>query len=606
MVRMRSQVRRIGTLSGMESPVDLFREFATDALDLRQVLDAGAHHALQPAEAREQLLAAFGADPGDAFQRRSSAPLGASRPVPGDGETVRLVANPLDQVQSGVVRGKRHHALAYPQLLESWLSLRALGDAHERDVGETDLRERFLRCIHLSLAAVDENQVGRDALPARYPAVAPRKRLRQSAVVVARLDAFDVIATVFAPAHVHAIVHHAGGHRGLAHGVAHVEAFDALHGVGQAQRLAQRRKPRFLGAVLGELRLQGLKRVLPGHFEPGAALRRGTRVNANAAFRVLGERGFEFFHVQLFADDQGRRYRPLQVVLRDKRRQDFLRVALLRILLEKAAITELPAAAHHDQVDAGEAVLHGDRDDIDIDVRAGVGVLALADLGEGLDLVAVDRRLLVVSRVGGLLHARLEPLERGVAAALEVELRALDVFRVGGGGDLSHARRGAAPDLVEKAGPRAVLEHRIFAGAQPKHPLQQLNALAHRARVRKRTEVVVCLVHRATVKAETRELPAAHHQVGIGLVVAEQDVVAGVERLDEIVLEDQRLRLGARDRDLDRRDLRQHHGDARAVLRFLEIRRDALFQVARLADVEGLALRADHAVHARQTRQGGE
>src|SRR5437879_4705595 len=213
---MRSQVRRIGTLSGMELLVDFFRELSTDPLDLRQVLYARAHDPLQAAEPREQLLAAFGADP-------------------------------------------------------------------------------------------------RDALPARYPAVAARQRLRESAVVVARLHAFDVVATVFAPAHVHAIVHHAGRHRGLAHGVAHIEAFDTLHGVGQAQRLAQRREPRFLGAVLGELRLQGLKRVLPGHLEPGAALGRGTRVNAHAAFRVLAERGLELFDVELFADDQRRRYRPLQV-----------------------------------------------------------------------------------------------------------------------------------------------------------------------------------------------------------------------------------------------------------------------------------------------------
>src|SRR5437879_8974009 len=310
---MRSQVRRIGTLSGMELPVDLFSELSTDPLDLRQVLDARAYDALQPAETREQLFAAFGADPGYAFQRRGGAPLGASRPVPGNGETVSLVANPLDQMQPGVVRGKRHPAPAYPRLLEAGLSLRAFGDAHERNVGETDFRERFSRRAHLSLAAVDEDQVGGDALPARYPAVAPRKRLREGAVVVARLHAFDVVATVFAPAHVHAIVHHAGRHRGLAHGVADVEAFDALHGVGQAERLAQRREPRSLSAVLGELRLQGLKRVLPGHLEPGAALGRGTRVNAHAAFRVLAERGLELFDVELFADDQRRRYRPLQV-----------------------------------------------------------------------------------------------------------------------------------------------------------------------------------------------------------------------------------------------------------------------------------------------------
>src|SRR5437867_2514264 len=100
---MRSQVRRIGTLSGMELLVDFFRELATDPHDLRQVLDARAHDALQPAEPREQLLAAFGADPCNALQRRSDAPLGASRAVPGDGETVRFVANPLDEVQSGVV-----------------------------------------------------------------------------------------------------------------------------------------------------------------------------------------------------------------------------------------------------------------------------------------------------------------------------------------------------------------------------------------------------------------------------------------------------------------------------------------------------------------------
>src|SRR5881396_3988694 len=174
---MRSQVRRIGTLSGMELLIDFFRELAADPLDLRQVLDARAHHALQPAEPREQLLASFDADSRNAFKRRSGAPFGASRPVPGDGEAVRFVANPLDQVQSGMVGGKRHRALADPQLLEPGLPLRALGDAHERNVGESGVRERFSRRAHLSLAAVDENQVGRNTLPAGYPSVAARKRL---------------------------------------------------------------------------------------------------------------------------------------------------------------------------------------------------------------------------------------------------------------------------------------------------------------------------------------------------------------------------------------------------------------------------------------------
>src|SRR5882762_2437378 len=103
---MRSHVRRIGTLNGMEFLVDFFRELATDALDLGQILDASAHNALQPPEAREQLLAAFGADPCNALQRRGRTSLGAPRPVPGDSEAVCFVANPLDQMQSGMVGGK--------------------------------------------------------------------------------------------------------------------------------------------------------------------------------------------------------------------------------------------------------------------------------------------------------------------------------------------------------------------------------------------------------------------------------------------------------------------------------------------------------------------
>jgi hypothetical protein len=43
-------------------------------------------------------------------------------------------------------------------------------------------------------------------------------------------------------------------------------------------------------------------------------------------------------------------------------------------------------------------------------------------------------------------------------------------------------------------------------------------------------------------------------QVGVALVVAEQDVVARVERLDEVVLEQQRLGLGAHHRGLHAHD----------------------------------------------------
>src|SRR5258708_4666392 len=171
---MRSHVIRIGTLSGMELSVDFFGELAADALDLRQVLDARAHDALQPTEAHEQLFAAFGADPRDALQRRSRASLGASRPVSGNGEAVRFISNPLDQVQSGVMGRKRAPMPAAPQLLEPGFPPRALANPQERKVGEPALCERSPPRPPLPLPAVDKNKVRGAPLPAGDPAVAAR------------------------------------------------------------------------------------------------------------------------------------------------------------------------------------------------------------------------------------------------------------------------------------------------------------------------------------------------------------------------------------------------------------------------------------------------
>ena len=82
-------------------------------------------------------------------------------------------------------------------------------------------------------------------------------------------------------------------------------------------------------------------------------------------------------------------------------------------------------------------------------------------------------------------------------------------------------------------------------------------------------------------------------QVRVALVVAEQDVEARVQRLDQVVLEQQRLGLGAHHRRLQARDARHHVADARAAVVLVEVARDALLQVARLADVE----------HARRARR---
>jgi hypothetical protein len=129
----------------------------------------------------------------------------------------------------------------------------------------------------------------------------------------------------------------------------------------------------------------------------------------------------------------------------------------------------------------------------------------------------------------------------------------------------------------------------------------------------------VALVYRAPVIRHARKRPGwrrfggrhAKHlaragdlQVRVTLVVTEQDVELGVQRFDEIVLQQQRLGFGAHHRGLHAHDLAHHLANARAVVRFLEIAADALLQVARLAHVEQLPLCIEIAVHARQPWQG--
>jgi hypothetical protein len=82
-----------------EGIVDLLGQGPADAFDTGQLLHLGAGHFLQAAELLEQLLAAFRTDAGYPFQGRTGAGLRTPGPVTGDGKTVRLVPDLLDQVQ---------------------------------------------------------------------------------------------------------------------------------------------------------------------------------------------------------------------------------------------------------------------------------------------------------------------------------------------------------------------------------------------------------------------------------------------------------------------------------------------------------------------------
>ena len=120
-------------------------------------------------------------------------------------------------------------------------------------------------------------------------------------------------------------------------------------------------------------------------------------------------------------------------------------------------------------------------------------------------------------------------------------------------------------------------------------------------------------VHRPTVVRHARkDLPwrvasgpgrAGDLEVRVALVVAEQDVELGVQRLDQVVFQQQRLGLGAHHRGLHAHDLADHVANARAAMVLLEVARYPALEVERLAHVQQRILRVEIAVHARQRRQ---
>src|SRR5690606_9710476 len=87
-----------------------------------------------------------------------------------------------------------------------------------------------------------------------------------------------------------------------------------------------------------------------------------------------------------------------------------------------------------------------------------------------------------------------------------------------------------------------------------------------------------------------------NQDVGERLVVAEADVVARLQLLDEVGLEEQRFGFRCRGDELHARRLGDHSSDSGRVANQPGVALYALLEVASLADVEHLAVRTQHAV----------
>ena len=142
-------------LGGVEVGEDFFGGFSGD--DFGEGVDAGALDVGHAAKFAEELAGGGGTDSRDVAEGGFGLALGAAEAVEGDGETVGLVADLLDQVEDGVVAVELDGLVFLAVEVEDFF---LFGDAGEGLIDDGERFEAFGGGVELAEAAVDEDQAG--------------------------------------------------------------------------------------------------------------------------------------------------------------------------------------------------------------------------------------------------------------------------------------------------------------------------------------------------------------------------------------------------------------------------------------------------------------
>ena len=596
------------------------------------LVDAGGPQLADRPEVLEQRRPSRGAEPGDAVERRGGHALGTTLAVVGDGEAVRLVPDPLQQVQplAGAREDHRVRIGRQPDLLQP------LGQPADRDVGDAELGQHVRRRLDLGRAAVDDEQVRRvgeaarpaggrvdararrgggdggggvpggggvdtarvgrpgRAVTARLavpPAVSVRcrrKRLRVTSAIAATSPPVGAAADLEAPvvrlAGQPVLEHHQRRHDVRALHVRDVDALDAQRRAVEPERVldllqrggAGREVAGAAQLVLGEgllgVALDGLgQRPLvaalghadlhAGAAQPAEPL--GQRVDVR---RQLGHEDLPRHGLAGVVRRLGER-RLLAVELREEPLDQRGRLGGLDLVDHPAALAADPAAAHVEDLHRGLQLVLGEGDDVGVRAVAEHHGLALHRPAQRAEVVAQPGGPLELQLLGGGLHAPFQLAHQPVGAAGEELAEVVDDVAVLVRGDPADARRGALVDVAEQAGPPDLAvpaEHPGAARAGGEDPQQEVERLADGPGVGVRTEVAHPLAAGPAVDVQPGELlPDRHREHGVGLVVAVADVEPRVELLDPVVLELERLDLGAHHRPLHPGGGRDHLPGAR-------------------------------------------
>ncbi len=538
--------------------------------------------------------------------------LAAQFAVMGNGETMRFVAQPLEQEESWRPRAQKDRVFATGEE-ETLLALfhhfaahigqhPALGDAGSIDAaGERQLFEHGIEHRELPFAAVNEDEVGQSLLgqPAAQPAF---EHLVKGGIVVGSLDAADAEVPILPPGRltINQYRHRADALPAL--DVGDVEALHAPRQAGQLQSLADLREDRF------------------ARLPPAASL----------AKRLGGVARRQLHQLQLLATPgrKNRHFLPLAIaepfaegigVLERERQQhlvgdkDLAPVELLQKARKKLHLIQSPGnseAAPSDQIaltDEKNGDLHFSplavhANDILVAAAGRHHLLPFHRLLDSPNLVAQRRRLFEAQAGRRSAHPLTQQRQHLAFAPRQQCRHAPDQLAVLRLADFSIAGGAALADLIKKARATAAPAGLQRVMAQGKDPINFLERFAHGAAGGIGAEIEGAVALNLAHDLQCGKLLTRIETDGnIGLVVAQVDIVTGSVLLDQGILKDQRLFFGIGDNRLERAHPVHQEPDMRTAVAFgRKVRTQAAAQILRLADVENLARLALHQIDARE------
>ncbi|CCC98265.1 protein of unknown function [Azospirillum baldaniorum] len=598
----------------MEMIVYLFRHRLADPFDRLQIRQSGAGDGDGAPEMVKQGLLPAGSNPGNLIDHRFPQCLGALRPMGADGEAVRLVPQPLQEIEHGIAHFQlERRAVRHEEALPPGVAVRPLGDADQRHVVDPQIGQHAQRHVELPDAAVDQHQIGPGALrPFRVlldrPAEAAGHDLAHHREVVAGgalgLDvelAVGVLDEALRPGDDHG----ADGVGALDVGV--VVDLDALRRAVQPEdRRHPVEQPR-LRRTFGQPPPMGLPRVGQGVLDDAplvAPLGRGQfHPVAGAQRQGLGQ---QFLLRQVVVDQDEAGGRLVLVELRDEGGQHLRSLGTLVVAGEIGAVAVVAPAAEEEHLHAGHSALRVGGDHVGVlDHPFDVDVLVRLHRGQRADTVAVAGGGLVVEILRRLGHLGDELRLDVPAFAGQEGARLIDLRLVLRRADPLHAGRGAALDLVLQAGPGARGEDRVGAVAQQEGALERGDRPVDRPRRGEGTEIVGIARAGAPVLGQLRIIMVlGDHDVREGLVVPQQHVVARHQPLDQVRFEEQRLDLGVGRDELHGLRLRHHALQPHGQAVDLGVIEHPPLQVLGLADIEHGPVARQHAVDPGRLRQG--